>query len=106
MTSLRTKPDTGTAHTEGPWGLCAHLRDHDQCSCGYRGGIWGDNGSVMVCEMGGPIGGIGDEMIPRSSREVQFADARLIAASPTLFEFVAKKASEGDADAARIIANI
>ena len=34
------------------------------------------------------------------------ANARLIAASPTLFDFVAKKAAEGDADAARIISLI
>ena len=34
------------------------------------------------------------------------ANARLIASSPTLFDFVAKKAAEGDADAARIISLI
>lgn len=34
------------------------------------------------------------------------ANARLIAASPTLYEFVAKKAAEGDRDAAALIAAI
>lgn len=77
---------TETKHTEGPWTLCQHLVDHDQCSCGYRGGIWGNGGSVMVCEMGAPNRDEGDDMIPRSPREVQFMDARLIAAAPDLLE--------------------
>jgi hypothetical protein len=34
------------------------------------------------------------------------ANARLIAASPILYNYAAKKAAEGDADAARIIAAI
>lgn len=36
----------------------------------------------------------------------EMANARLIAAGTTLYDFVAKKAAEGDADAARIIAAI
>lgn len=34
------------------------------------------------------------------------ANARLIAASPTLYVYVAEKAAQGDADAARIISSI
>ena len=40
------------------------------------------------------------------TQERMEANARLIAASPTLYDYVAKKAAEGDADAARIIASI
>lgn len=73
-------------HTPGPWRLCAHLADHDQCSCGYRGGIWSGDGETIVCEIGGPSGAPGDEMIPRADRQTQFADAHLIAAAPEMLE--------------------
>ncbi len=33
-------------------------------------------------------------------------DARLIASSPTMYEYISKMAQEGDTDAAKIIANI
>ncbi|MCR4299632.1 MAG: hypothetical protein NUV75_12960, partial [Gallionella sp.] len=33
-----------------------------------------------------------------------FANARLIAAEPTMYDYILKKSSEGDSDAARIIA--
>lgn len=35
-----------------------------------------------------------------------WANARLIAASPTMFDYLKRKASEGDSDAVRIIASI
>lgn len=98
---LRTKPDTGTAtHTPGPWGM-----ETVRTSCGvcHKIGPWphkwraGDTMSACIYD---------DYPSPPEGTDTMLANARLIAASPTLFEFVAKKASEGDADAARIIANI
>lgn len=38
--------------------------------------------------------------------EMQKANARLIAASPTMHEYIKKQAEKGDADAAKIIAEI
>jgi hypothetical protein len=76
---------TASAHTPGPWRLCAHLRDHDQCSCGYRGGIWGSDDEHIVCEIGSqPTPGQEGLEPPRYPREVEFANARLIAAAPEM----------------------
>jgi len=36
--------------------------------------------------------------------EIEEANARLIAACPTMYAYIAKKAQDGDADAARILA--
>jgi hypothetical protein len=74
-------------HTPGPWHLCAHLEDHDKCSCGYRGGIWGSDREHIICEMGS-VATLDQEGLepPRYPREVEFANARLIAAAPTLLD--------------------
>lgn len=77
---------TSTAHTPGPWvaetyqGRTTRLR------------VRTAEQAVTICQVTALI-----------HKE---ANARLIAASPTLYEYVAKKANEGDADAARIIASI
>lgn len=71
--------------TPGPWLLCAHLKDGDQCSCGYRGVIWGPD-SKAICQPGhepAPEGQEGTEP-ERYPREVELANARLIAAAPDL----------------------
>ena len=74
------------AHTPGPWQGCLHLRSNadETCGCGYRGGIWSRTADVMVCEIGGPVGHEGDDMIPRSDRPTQIADHWLIAAAPDM----------------------
>lgn len=74
-----------SGHTKGPW-------EADDCE-GYS--IWRvfAPGRIILAQV------VGD------SAETD-ANARLIAASPTMYEYVARKAAEGDADAARIIASI
>lgn len=70
--------------TPGPWKLCLHLEQAEkcECTCGYRGGIWGGDEETRICEMGGTrIDGI--EVEREAPRAVQFADARLIATSRT-----------------------
>lgn len=74
-------------HTPGPWTLCAHLKDQDKCSCSYRGVIWGSDDKA-VCQPGhepAPEGQEGTEP-QRYSREVEFANSRLISAAPDLLE--------------------
>lgn len=69
--------------TPGPWDLCAHLKDNDACSCGYRGVIYGpEPEGFAICQPGhepAPEGQEGTEP-PRYSREVEIANMRYIAA--------------------------
>lgn len=60
-------------HTPGPWKACLN----GECECGY---VFGDGGDVYVARALGP----GDEEDPRPTREMQKANARLIAAAPDL----------------------
>lgn len=60
-------------HTPGPWRACLD----GECSCGY---VFGDDGNVYVAKALGPD----DEEEPHPTREVQKANARLIAAAPYL----------------------
>jgi len=108
---------TQTKHTPGPWKPCFHLSlgGDDKCPCKYRGGIWGADGEAVVCEMGSTDC---DLPLPRYSREVELANARVIAAAPRLLEalkyllrhckgmdrFEGNPINEAMADAARAIA--
>jgi hypothetical protein len=68
--------------TPGPWKRCAHLRDpriDTTCGCGYRGGIWGNDGETLVLEMGTDPYREGWEMIPVATRDAQLRDAAHIA---------------------------
>ncbi len=72
--------------TPGPWRLCFHLRSAENdasCPCGYRGGVWGPDGERIVCEMGADKDPLAP---PRYERAIELANARLIAAAPTMFE--------------------
>lgn len=86
---------TAQKHTPGPWFIHPDV-DHPY-EIQIAAGPLDDEGcpEVWVAEC---FGGLSD-----GERE---ANARLIAASPSLYEFVSRKASEGDEDAARLIANI
>lgn len=77
-----------TQHTPGPWLLCRHLQSAQTdaaCPCGYRGGIWGPDGDCIICEMGSEVTS-GQEGLepPRFPRDVELANARLIASAPLL----------------------
>jgi hypothetical protein len=80
-----------SGHTPAPWGLCHHLKsiEHDKdCSCGYRGVIYGPeyDGAFAICQPGHDAEIIGQEGLGprRYPREVEIANAHLIAASPDL----------------------
>ena len=75
---------TTAAHTPGPWrvGLDKNsVRDSDE-------------GYIADCQ---------NRFADKTTVE---ANARLIAASPSLYDFVKSKADHGDADAAQLIASI
>lgn len=94
--------DSKQSFTPGPWAFGA---DGEKIITDYRdvhGNMTDDNWlkggwakSVAVIRYGGWM-----------ADEEARANGRLISASPSLYEYVSKKASEGDEDAARIIANI
>lgn len=68
-------------HSATPWQLCHHLEspEKDQsCKCGYRGGIWGDAGEILVCEMRNCDLHEGHEMTPVGDRDTQIANAHFI----------------------------
>lgn len=79
--------------TPGPWHVCQHLRsvEHDRaCSCGYRGVIYGPDPDVdyAICQPGhdpAPQGQEGTEP-GRYPRDVEIANAHLIAAAPSLYD--------------------
>ena len=85
--------------TKGPWS------EHGKggCPCGQ---IFGPDGNAVICMVFGPgnVGDNGPDCFPNAIG--QQANARLIAASPTLYAYVARKAADGDRDAAEIIAAI
>lgn len=64
--------------------LCAHLAEPPTgCRCGYKGGIWTADGSMLVCEMG-VHKCQGSEMVPIPDDETLRAYACLFAAAPDL----------------------
>lgn len=86
MTDLDALERAARAATPGEWILCQHLLDHDQCSCGYRGGIFGPDGEYMICEMGSTVveGEEGLEA-PRYERSVEIANAEfMVTATPSV----------------------
>jgi hypothetical protein len=68
-------------HTPTPWQLCHHLQSAEKdasCPCGYRGGIWGDGGELLVCEMRNCNLHEGHDMTPVGDRATQLANAAFI----------------------------
>lgn len=64
-----------SASTPGPWEACGH--DGQPCSCGY---VFGDGGTVYV----GKALALHDGVDPVADDRTRRANARLIAAAPTL----------------------
>lgn len=74
-------------HTPGPWHCCHHLQSAEKdasCACGFPGNIWGGDGEHIVCSIGSHCTHQGWEMDPRYPRDVELANAQLIAAAPDL----------------------
>lgn len=90
---------TETKHTPGPWHLCAHLKYEDQCSCGYRGVIYGPEGDgKAICQPGHEPAPEGQEFTEpqRYPRDVEIANAHLIAAAPDLLAALKKMLPEAN----------
>lgn len=70
-----------TGHTPTPWDLCHHLQSAEKdasCKCGYRGGIWGGDGEVLVLEMGNCNRHEGHDMVDTGDRPTQLANAAFV----------------------------
>lgn len=92
-------------HTPTPWQACFHLRSAENdksCPCGYRGGIWGDNGNLLVCEMRNCRLSEGSDMIPVGTREEQLANAALIVEAVNSYEANKGRLSELEAENRRM----
>ena len=79
--------------TPGPWSVCQHLKsvkDDAACSCGYRGVVFGPEHGVemAICQPGHDRPQREEEWGTeplRYPREVEIANAHLIAAAPDLY---------------------
>lgn len=83
-----------TKHAPGPWRYEADM-DGDHA-------IWGSNNTLLAVTDGWERS---QYQTPRT-REEDEANARLIAAAPDLFDYIVKRANEGDADAQTILTSI
>ena len=72
-------------HTPGPW----HYNPHSPNR------VTAPNGQTVAATYGGALGD-----------EEQVANTRLVASTPAMYEYVSKKAEEGDQDAQAIVATI
>jgi hypothetical protein len=68
-------------------------------SAGFTPGPWQCGPSVMGCTSIER----GEDLIASVEDQLSIANARLIAASPTMAEYIQHKADEGDAEAAAIM---
>lgn len=83
-----------TKFTPGPWHLCQHLKSAEDdlaCTCGYRGVIYGPDHDIAyaICQPGHDRPWREEEWgsePARYPREVELANARLIAAAPDMLE--------------------
>ena len=89
---MATQAKQKQGHTPGPW----KAHPNFLCTSPLKGAFVDayDSYGKDIARVADVLshGGVG-------SQEVCVANARLIAASPTLFAFVSKRASEGDAEA-------
>lgn len=74
---------------------------------GHTPGPWLKSGCIVLSndEDRGMRFAIAERVLGRNYDD-QEANARLIAACPTMYEYIAKKAAEGDANAAEILRNV
>lgn len=104
MTNNLNKADV--KHTPGPWSVCQHLKSVEcdsACKCGYRGVIFGpdEHVAMAICQPGHDRPQREEEWgtePQRYPREVEIANAHLIAAAPTLLEALEKFAAYDDWD--------
>lgn len=77
---------TGKAqHTPGPWSVVKDRFNNSQ--------VYAENRNIL-------------DDLPIADNIIEKANASLIAACPTMYEYIAKKAAEGDANAAEILRNV
>lgn len=87
-------------HTPGPWTVPHFALSGHPCNCAYvlADGYTGDIATVRRDEAKGA-----DDLAHYPAGDEAKANARLIAAAPTMVEYIARRAMEGDIEAARIL---
>jgi len=76
-----------TKHAAGPWSI-----------------VRGDSVVNVKDSNGADVAATNSKAYWQRHDDTDLANARLIAACPTMYAYIAKKAQDGDADAARILA--
>lgn len=91
------------AHTKGPWHYARFNWRRE-----WQERYWYVHGDTQICDEDMHTSSVAVCVVEgnATSHPVCEDNARLISASPTMYEFIARKAQEGDADAAAIIAAI